>query len=289
MKKNIARVLFVSAAFLLSLFFINSCKKDRPDTDTQASVDNSLCEGEFSRLLPQTSSIAVNDSGVNKYGLDIPVPNSACPDYWIDTNDVLDGFPVTLWTYYGSDNDGDSIFETACTGPDGKVRQGIVQAVFDGPWHKPGTTVTMYLKNYFVNGTQFEGTVSIVRSLTSFSQTVSGGKCTSAYGTSNPWTITWNSSRTITMMIGDTLSPFDDVCLISGSASGTDRNNKAFSVDIDAGNPLRREMGCRWITKGQQTIKIDGKKDRTVDYGDGTCDNKAKLIIDGNEFEFSME
>ena len=66
-------------------------------------------------------------------------------------------------------------------------------------------------------------------------------------------------------------------------------NNKAFSVDIDAGNPLRREMGCRWITKGQQTIKIDGKKDRTVDYGDGTCDNKAKLIIDGNEFEFSME
>jgi hypothetical protein len=283
MNNKLFRLLSAGLALFFAVVIINSCKKERPDTDTQSSVDNSICEGEFSRLLPQTNNIAVGDSGVLKTG--IPVPSSNCPDYWIDTADIKNGFPITMWMFYGSDNDGDSIYETGCTGNDGKIRQGIVKAVFDGHWNQPGTTVTMYLKNYFVNGIHFEGTVAVTRSVNSFAQTVSGGKCSKG----SDWSILWNSSRTITINMGDSLNPFDDVCQVTGSASGTDRNSKAFSVDIDPSNPLTREMGCRWITKGMQTIKIDGKKDRTINYGDGTCDNIAKLIIDGNEFEFKLE
>jgi hypothetical protein len=77
------------------------------------------------------------------------------------------------------------------------------------------------------------------------------------------------------------------VSFISGSASGTDRSGKKFTVDINT--PLRREMGCRWIVSGVQTITPEGKKARTIDYGDGTCDDKAKVTIDGNTFEFSLQ
>ena len=76
---------------------------------------------------------------------------------------------------------------------------------------------------------------------------------------------------------------------IKGGADGTDRNGKAFSVSIDDSNPLVRKTGCTYISKGAQTLKLEGKKDRIIDYGDGSCDNKATLTIDGNVFEFSLQ
>ena len=286
MKKIFFKIVYVFSVLFFIGIAIFSCRKDRPDTDTQSSVDNSICEAEFSRIMPQTNHIAVGDSGVQRYGLDIPIPNNNCPDYYIDSADIADGFPITMSMYYGQDNDGDGIYEVACTGSDGKARAGMVTAVFSGPWHRPGTTVTHTLQNYYVNGIKYEGTITVTKNVNSFTQTVSNGKCTEG----TEWTILWNSSRTLTYSDGGTiLYPFDDVCLISGSASGTDRNNKAFSVDIDANNPLKFSAGCPYIVKGAQTIKIQDKKDRTVDYGDGTCDNKATLTIDGNVFEFTLQ
>lgn len=263
---------------------VNSCKKDRPDTDTQSSVDNSICEGEFSRMFPQTHAIAVNDSGVNKWG-EPPFPLGGCPDYHIDSADNANGFPKTVVMSYGHDNDGDSINEIPCTGSDGKVRQGLVLAVFDKHLSQPGATITHTLKNYQVNGIKYEGVISVAKSGNTFAQTVTGGKCTKG----SEWTILWDCSRSITTLLGDTANPFDDVCLISGTANGTDRRGKAFSVEIDPANPLRREMGCPYIVQGIQTIKLEGKKDRTINYGNGTCDNIAVLTIDGNEFEFELQ
>ena len=287
MKKSFLRIIVLSVVVFTIALVVHSCKKREPDTDTVSATDNSICEGEFSRIFPQVNHIAVGDSGVQKNGYFFPLPESACPDYYIDSADVADGFPVTMWLFYGSDNDGDSIYEQSCTGSDGKVRSGIIRAIFSAPWMQPGSTITHILKNFYVNSILYEGTVSVTRNAgaATFTQTVTNGKCSKG----SNWTILWNSSRTVTTLMGDTLNPYDDVCLISGSADGTDRRGKTFSADIDPNNPLRREMGCTYIVKGIQTIKMQGKMDRTIDYGDGTCDNKAKLIIDGNEFEFSLQ
>lgn len=273
--------LFLTFLFIVS---VNSCKKDRPDTDTQSSVDNSICEGEFSRLFSQTNNIAVNDSGVQIMGGDGQLFRGGCPDPFLDSVDNANGFPKTVFMTYGHDNDGDSICEVACTGLDGKTRRGIIRTVFSAHWSQPGAVVTHYLKNYYVDGVQFEGVVTMTRSVTSYTQVVSGGKCTKG----SEWTISWNSSRTLTPVWGDTLTTNDDVIFISGSASGTDRQGRAFSVDIDPGNPLKRSI-CPYITQGIQTVKLEGKKDRTINYGDGTCDNIAVLTIDGNEFEFKLQ
>ena len=283
MKTNIFRLVSVGLVLFIFAIVVNSCKKDRPDNDTQSSVDNSICEGEFSRIFPQTNHIAVNDSGVQKTGL--PVPFNSCPDYWIDSLDIANGFPITMWMFFGTDNDGDSLYETGCAGSDGKTRQGIIKAVFSGPWHQAGSTVTMYLKNYYVNSLKFDGSVAVTNNGNSFTQTVSNGKCTNG----TEWTILWSSTRTIAIQVGDTLNPLDDISTVSGNASGTDRNSKEFSVEIDASNPLVKAASCPYIGKGIQTIKLAGKKDRIINYGDGTCDNKAKLTIDGNEFEFTLQ
>ena len=282
MKKGLLGFVIIFSLSALVAVFVNSCKKERPDTDTQSSVDNSICEGEFTLMFSQTNSIAVNDSGVQKWG--IPVPMSGCPDAHIDTLDDQNGFPKTLIMAYGSDADGDSIFETGCTSSDGKTRRGIVRATFSEHWTKNGTTVSHTFDNYYVNGIKFEGTVTLTRNGNSFTQTVVGGKCTKG----SEWTILWDCSRTLTYLVGDSTNVNDDICLISGSASGTDRNGRAFSVEIDPSSPLKRTI-CPYIVQGIQTIKIDGKKDRTINYGDGTCDNIAVLTIDGNEFEFQLQ
>ena len=283
MKNNLLRVSLFTAFALSLAVIIHSCKKDEPDTETTSSTDNTICEGEFSRIFPQTNGIAVGDSGVQK-GIFLPVPDNGCPDHWIDPADTI--FPVTMWIQYGTDTNGDGYSDIGCVCNDGKVRKGIIKADFSQPWNSNGANVTMYLDSfggYWVNGIQYEGVVSVTKnSPTSFTQTVTNGECWSP-----SWSILWNSTRTMTVNIGDPNNPNDDISTISGTAHGTDRNGKDFSVDINT--PLVREMGCRWITKGNMTLKLQGKKDRTIDFGDGTCDNKATVTIDGNSFEFALE
>lgn len=285
MRKNIIRVLFFLFVFYSSISLIlSSCKKEDMDTDSTSATDNALCEGEFSRIFPQVNGIAVGDSGVQK-GIYISIPvGGGCPEPWIDPTDTMDGFPVTLWLYFGKDDNGDGYYEISCTGNDGKKRQGEIKAVFSAPWNNVNASVTMDLINYYVNSIKYEGKITVTRGNGTFSQTVVNGKCSSS-----GWSIQWNSSRTITTLLGDSANVFDDVCLISGNANGVDRNGKTFDVLIDPSSPIRREIGCPYIVSGKQTLKPEGKKDRVIDFGDGTCDNKATLIIDGNKFEFTLK
>lgn len=280
---TLLHLLLLFSAF--SCFFIilslSSCKKEQPDTESQSSVDNSICEGEFSGIFPQVNGIAVGDSGVQK-GIYLPSPSNLCPEHWIDSADIADGFPITMHLEYGADTTWDGVYDYGCTGSDGKYRKGMIESVFDTSWGTAGVKVTMNLLNYSVNGVMYEGTISVIKfSPSSFTQTVTNGKI-SASG----WTILWNSTRTITLYTNPQ-DPNSDVALITGSANGTDRNGKTFSVEINS--PLRKEMSCRWLVSGRLTLTPEGRKSRTVDFGDGTCDNRAKLIIDDNEYEFILD
>jgi hypothetical protein len=73
---------------------------------------------------------------------------------------------------------------------------------------------------------------------------------------------------------------------ISGSNSGIDRNGLRWTSTITS--PLVRELNCNWINKGTIVITPEGKPERKVDFGDGTCDNKGTITIEGNYFEFTM-
>ena len=231
-----------------------------------------------------TNGIAVGDSAFLQRGSYLPVPTNYCPDYWTDSADVADGFPITLWMQYGADTNYDGTFDYGCNTPGEQIRKGSVQAVFSAPWNQNGSTVTMDLIDYYVSGIKYEGTFSITKnSANSFTQTVTNGKAING----SAWTILWNCNRTMTVDIGNILESGDDFSLVSGTSNGTDRNGKAFSVDITT--PLKREMACRWIVSGAMTLKLDGKKDRTIDFGNGTCDDRATVTIDGNTFEFSLQ
>src|ERR1051325_1414693 len=232
--------------FCLIVVTINSCKKKETDTETTSSTDNSLCEGEFSRFTINTNSIAVGDSGVQK-GIYLPLPSTSCPDHWVDSADVANGFPITMMISYGTDTDGDGYVDAGCVDNDGKTRKGVIAAKFLSQWDSFPSTVILNLDTmggYWVNGIQYEGQLTLTKnSATSYTQKVTNGECWSP-----SWSILWNCNRTLSIDIGDPFNFNDDKTTISGTASGTDRNGKNFSVEIT--KPLTREIGCRWVSEG---------------------------------------
>lgn len=257
----------------------NSCKKEEPDTETQSAVDNSVCEGEFTSRMHIINSIAIKENGVKslmEYG------RTSCPAIIINPADTLDGFPVTLTLDYGS----------GCTDSvDGKIRSGQITARFDHSWDTAGTIIVVKLINYYVknnaaaNAVQYAcDSITVKRnSLTSFTNSIIGGKCISP-----SWNLEWAGNRTVTQTAGfaTPLNAYDDVYSLTGDANGKNRNGKTYTVVVTS--PVVKRSSCSWIESGRIDITPQDLATRTVDYGNGTCDNQATLTINGNTFSFTM-
>jgi hypothetical protein len=78
----------------------------------------------------------------------------------------------------------------------------------------------------------------------------------------------------------------DDVYLIDGSADGIRPSGITWEREIV--NALRKEMNCRWIVSGTVEITPEDRPTRILDYGDGTCDNIATVIINGVTYTITL-
>lgn len=259
--------------FTASVVYVGCKKDDLADTETTSATDNNICEGEFMRVLPTVNKIAIDEPGVHR----LPSGNSvlsACPSVSVDTPNV---FPITMIIDYG----------TGCTdSTDGKVRAGRIIVDMNMPWDSVGCVMTIRLDSFYVGAIHFEGTKTITRTANNqFHMVLNDGRCTK--GGSAPWEILWNTDKTITWTSGSQSSSQNQVITVTGSNSGTDRNGTTFTSEITS--PIVRDMSCSWITQGTVVLSPSGKADRTIDFGDGTCDNRGTIMIDGNTFEFTMQ
>ena len=270
------RILTPAVIAIAAMFSLNGCLKDKnPDTETTSATDNSICENEFMRLLPTVKKIAIDEPGVHRYSNGNHV-QSSCPT--VTVPDSMYQYPRHIIIDYG----------TGCTDPvDGKVRSGKITGTVSLPWDSLGTVVTLSLDTFKVNGIQFQGTVTLTRTgPNSFHKVVTNGKCTKT-STTAPWTILFASTHDITFTSGSNVSTDPQVITVTGTNTGTDRNGTTWTSTITS--PIVRDLDCTWITKGTVNLTPSGKPVRTVDFGDGTCDNKGTITINGNKFEFSMQ
>ncbi len=271
------RILTPAIILISTVLIFNGCKKQAPaDTETVTATDNSICETEYMRLLPTINKIAIDDAGVHRSGPGSYVA-STCPV--VTVPDSLLAYPRHMIIDYGQ----------GCPDPvDGKTRKGKIRCTFSAPWNTIGAIVSIEMDTFFVGDIQFEGTTTLTRlSPTSFTKKVTNGKCIKG----SSWTILYHADRTITISSGANASTDPQIITISdtngGMNGGTDRNGNIWTSSITS--PIVRDLGCTWITKGVVTISPDGKSPRTVDFGDGTCDSKATISINGNKFEFTMQ
>lgn len=181
-------------------------------------------------------------------------------------------------------------FGNGCTGQGGHTRKGKIITVYTGPMVAPGSKATTSFDNYYVDSNKIEGVHIIQNNSTSnnkiFTVRVENGKITKPSGNYTAW----NKNKTWTQIEGNGTPnfPVDDVFSITGSANGTiKKGNDMVQWSSEIIQPVIRKFTCRWPVKGQVRMTRNSKTS-VLDYGNGVCDNKATITINGQTHQITL-
>lgn len=102
-------------------------------------------------------------------------------------------------------------------------------------------------------------------------------------------TVDFKSNRTMELVRGHETPQEhkDDEFMVKGSTNGTDRKGNRFTTDIVM--PLKFRPDCRYFSAGRMDLRRNDKDLRTLDYGSGTCDDDAVMIIQGQSYPFKLK
>ena len=292
MKLQTAILKNIALAGLLAIFTFIGCNKENAEPTlsaeeatllTQASTEDAMADIIFNDIheqeLGMLEEIGLPNIGLNneaEIGLDSA---GRCMKVTIVPRDPF-VFPKTVTFDYG----------TGCKGRDGKTRKGKMVTTYSAPMIKPGAIAVTRFDGFFVNDVKVEGIHSTKNSSTSsiliFTRKVENGKLTFPQGGVSVWNATHTNKQIAGL--GTPGFPMDDEFEINGGAKGVfekGSNRVEWSrVIVEA---LQKTFKCRWIDRGVVHITRNDKK-AILNYGDGTCDNKAVIIINGERKEITL-
>ncbi len=169
-------------------------------------------------------------------------------------------------------------YGTSCTVPDDVERSGKIIISLSAGRKQEGAVRSVTFDNYFVNGAKIEGTFAVEtlgknnNGNPVFSVSLTGGKITFP----DEKTITRSFVREREYIAGyGTMTPWDDVCLITGYATGTNLDGVGYTHAIR--NPLEWHAACRFFVRGTINFEIAGVEPFMLDFGNGECDATATL------------
>ena len=282
--KNLAKYFMVAAA--VSIIVISCKKKDTTpatvDSDTSAASDNALAEGTFNdanNIADQanagtlTSYLTTNTGSLDKGLL------SSCATISLDTTSAPPARIITV--NFGTTN---------CLCSDLRYRRGIIKISFSGHYRDSASVHSITFNNYFVNDNQILGTHTVTNNghnnagHLNYTVSVVGGQIIKA---NNGGTITWASTRNREWIYGANTPQWnDDVYSITGSASGTGANGSSYTATITT--PIKIELSCHYIVSGVLDLTPSGKPTRTIDWGNGACDDQATVTINGHVYNITL-
>jgi hypothetical protein len=183
---------------------------------------------------------------------------------------------------------------TGCTDAKGNVRKGIIRIKYSGRRFVPNSMAETTFDGYSINDIQIEGTRTVTNIAGSseaapkFTIVLVGGKTIWPDGTF----ATRSMNRTREWIRA--ANPSQDSWIVTGTASGINRKGSTYSMEIT--KPLVFKRECESSNKRREFIAVEGTKELTVDeklmvidYGDGTCDNKVTITIDGTSKEVEVK
>lgn len=259
---------------LVLLLIVSACKKETAEqiSDNKLANDDATAEAIFDEVSEMSDQAFLLGSNGSKNSSAHGSRLGNCATITIDTTVM----PHVMTIDFGDEN---------CLCGDGKWRRGQIIVTFTGPYHQPGTVITHGFDEYYVNDNHVEGS-KVMTNLGPNSeghpeyQTVVDGTVTL---NNNQVVISWQASRLRTWIEGfDTNVWYDNVFLITGSGSHSHSNGGGFTRTILV--PLRKELSCHHFVSGIVETVPENRPTRTLDYGDGTCDNIATVTIGNNTF-----
>jgi len=259
------------------------------DAESEAIFDD-----VFNNVMGVNAEVAVGGTGVfaqanRQYGEEIISGANGidstppCLTVTITRLDSPRIFPVRVELDFGS----------GCVGRDGRIRKGKVTTVYTGRLVNAGSVAETTFDGYYVNDVHVEGAHRIENKSTSsnwvFEVKVTNAKLSKPNGNYSEW----NSLKTISQIEGAAtpFNPLDDVLSVKGEANGSVKRDTVFyqwGARTLADNPLIKKFICRWIVKGKIALRRNNADVAILDYGNGVCDNKATITINGVVYEISL-
>jgi hypothetical protein len=269
----------IVAVFVVVNF--TACKKDKADTDAAAETVADLSYADVSFNDAQT----IADEGATTGSVETFRGNgydgflTACATVTRDTVST----PRVTTIDFGTTN---------CLCQDGRNRRGKIIVTHTGRYRDAGTVITTTFDNYYVQDNKIEGTRTVTNMGNNavgqpYFTIVENGSVIRANGAG---TVTWSSNRTRTWTAGfATPIRQDDVYEITGSSSGTSANGNVCSATILS--PLVRKMSLecrRHFVAGELKLTIEGRPDRTINFGNGDCDDIATVTVNGETHTITL-
>lgn len=273
MKHTLRKSLLAALVMLVAFSACRRIKNNNNDDASYLASDQALSEWTYNDVLNMADEASTLNTGD-------PLQNykttSNCATITHDTNST----PRLITIDFGSVN---------CLCNDGRYRRGKIYVSYTGKYKDAGHTHTISFDQYFVNDNQVLGTKSVqnmglnAQNQMYYNVTVNGLILKAQTGDS----IIWNSNRTRTFIQGEsTPTRLDDVYEISGSGSGSRPNGVSYTMNIT--QPLVKEIGCKWFKSGEIQLQPSNKPLRTINYGNGACDNQATVTINGTTYNITL-
>ncbi|TMI93630.1 MAG: hypothetical protein E6H08_10285 [Bacteroidetes bacterium] len=290
----------LASIVFLSFIVFGSCKKETSADTTQeefASEASSEADAEsddifnevFDNVLGVNANVGFGGTGV--FGQMNPGISgggtarlTACPDVTITRLNGLDSFPVKIVMDFG----------TGCTARDGRSRSGKIISTYTNRLFVVGAKATTVFDGYMVDSIKVQGTLTITNEGEAISANcirhkwkveVENAKLTKPNGNYTEW----NSTKSITQVEG-TCTPWvqlDDIYKIEGSGHGkVKRGDLLIAWNSEITDPLIKKFSCHWLVKGairvaRLNLTTSSPWVATINYGNGDCDNKAVVTING--------
>lgn len=271
---------FLALLLAASISLFTACKKDSTDNNSskETSVDKNslLAERTFNDIGNYTSTAISAGKGKLKSGETVMFPGTGCLQISFD----LTSAPYKLILDFGSSN---------CLCEDGLYRRGKIIVSTATGFGDSLATLTTTLENYFVNDNQIIGSRVLAykghnnAGNPNLDVTVNG----SIVLASGEGTITYQAEHNTELTEGEATPDYtDNVFSITGSASGTAITGQSFSSVITS--PLISKMSCGYFVSGIVELTPAAEPVRTLNYGNGDCDNKATVTVSGITFEITL-
>ena len=283
---------------LLATLIFTSCEKDNTISaedvvNTLESMENdATADYSYVSVTDDALDIAMEGPRDNNFGFQSPSASprlavgrvQACYIVTIDTgiNGSNSFFPARVTIE----------FKDSCRGRDGIKRKFKIITEYTGIMRVKDSKATTRFENFYIDDTiNVTGTHILTNvsqnNIPAFQRVVEKGRLTFASGR---W-IERNFNRTTTMSKGSsTLEKSDDEFTTTGTGNGSNSRGKTWTHSITQG--LLRKNDCfrtSYFAPVSGVISFTHNASvGSIDYGDGTCDRKAILTINGSSREITL-
>lgn len=279
--------LLAGTVVLIASATITGCKKSKTTFEydnSNAPATNAIVENAYMEM-GNISDQAITGSMVYYKLPEVTVRYASASKPYGDIAKTTCNVIITIDTVGTADTLIVDWGTTNCSCNDGKNRRGKIITTWTGSYYVQGSVIKHVPDNYYVNDNKFEGEMTVTNMGNNSSNqpyynvNING---TATLTTGEIVTYTSTRVRTFTAGYNTQLWFMDDEYDIIGTASASVVNGEGYNAVVV--QPLHVKVGCPYITKGVLNFTPTNLPLRVIDYGDGTCDYKFTVTINGQTY-----